>query len=81
MGYLNSTHIKKFVKGRTIVELSEKRMGTWLKFDNGESLQVYWHPKEGIIATPYRKDGEVKQSTEIEAEFRLKALTFIGEGI
>jgi len=75
MGFLNSDYIRQFVSGQTIaiLEDDEAAPGCFrLRFENGESLRIAPR-KRGckcceveIIATPYRTDGEVKQSTEIK---------------
>jgi hypothetical protein len=83
MGFLNNLYIKKFMTGRTIVQVvNDGNDVTYLHFDNGEYLRLGstmasfpchcekrscsnkdTHPM--IIVTPYKRNGEVKQSTEI----------------
>lgn len=66
MGFPNSSHIRKFVKGQIVQELYEDESGnSWLVFLSGEKLKFYSH-KDGIICTPYNSDGKIKQSIDIE---------------
>lgn len=66
MGYIRSHHIRAFVEGQTISRIYEETPEKIrIKFTNGESLHLNFAWKE-IIATPYRADGSVKQSTEID---------------
>ena len=75
MGFLNTNSIQEFVKGQRVISLApETAPGCFrLMFEGGESLRLYAHVKgcecaiAQIIATPYRADGQVKQSTEILA--------------
>jgi hypothetical protein len=72
MGYPNSEHIKKFVQGKTVVDIStDERNTITLTFADGERLTMYHHTgrvSDCIIATPWQANGEVKQSTTIMAE-------------
>jgi hypothetical protein len=83
MGLLNHLWIKKFITGRTIIQvMNGAHNTTYLHFDNGEYLclapimeSLKCHcgkPKCSkrdyrpmILATPYKENNEVKQSTEI----------------
>ena len=71
MGYPNNTHIQTFVKGQIIKDISEDKHGRIIIcFENGESLRLMPRIKRQqadieTIATPYKSDGEVKQTTEI----------------
>ncbi len=71
MGYPNNTHIKAFVKGQVIDDIAQDANGfITLHFISGESLRLYSRVKRQpvaeleTIATPYKSDGVVKQSTE-----------------
>ena len=67
MGYFNSRHINKFLIGQTIAEIHTYAKGTRIWFESGESLLVkQW--SDGIVTTPFDKDGEIKQSTVILAD-------------
>lgn len=77
MGFLNSNHIQRFVSGQQITTLESDSTAPGcfrLIFANGESLRIGAHKsgckccKAEIIATPYRADGEVKQSIEIRGD-------------
>jgi hypothetical protein len=71
MGYPNSNHIKVFVKGKTIKDLEQNDHIVKLTFEDGEYLTLYCNIKvvKGLvyeyITTPYRANGEVKQSLDI----------------
>ncbi len=71
MGYLNNDHIREFVRGQTVLELTTDSNGiAWLEFATGEKLRLYATVERGrtvIIATPFSADGSVKQSTQIMA--------------
>lgn len=75
MGFPNNNHIKTFVKGQTIEDIAEDNDGfITLRFKSGESLRLAPIIKRQqadieTIATPYRSDGEVKQTTEIGIPF------------
>jgi len=75
MGYPNDSHIKKFVKGQTVEDISQDKDGiVWLTFKSGEKLRLYGYavinvmPTVKVITTPYNSSGEVKPSTEIEKQ-------------
>lgn len=76
MGFPSSPHIQKFVAGQTIKGLTVEGDLCMLEFESGEMLRFYAHirtnrennailMKNDIIMTPFAKNGEVKQSTEI----------------
>lgn len=72
MGYPNNNHIRAFARGQTIKEITELPEGAIvIDFQNGESLRLWPKvktqstPQLETIATPFRSDGEVKQTTEI----------------
>lgn len=72
MGYPTNSHIRSFAKGQTIQDISEDSRGLiTLHFTSGESLRLWLRvktqssPQLETIATPIRKNGEVKQTTEI----------------
>jgi len=73
MGFPTSQHIKEFVRGKTIDCLETSAGGAILtfRFTDGEVLklvtaaQMPQRPGIETIATPFRSDGSVKQSTEI----------------
>lgn len=69
MGFPNSIHIKRFVEGNTIADISQNGRCVWLTFTTGEKLRLepwpHFDNQNQIIATPFRVDGEVKQTTEI----------------
>jgi hypothetical protein len=72
MGFPNSSHIKKFVAGKTIKDFRQEEDAVVIEFTDGELLRMYDNgvpevkPRHEFICTPFRADGEVKQSTEIE---------------
>jgi hypothetical protein len=71
MGYPNSNHIQEFVRGQTVQQLTADQNGVaWLEMSSGEKLRMYATIERGravIIATPFRADGEIKQSVDIMA--------------
>jgi hypothetical protein len=80
MGFPSSHWLPKFVKNQTIKSIKANNSHSiTLKFKNGESLRLYGHTNVGLrnehgiplktelIVTPFRKDGTVKQTTEIES--------------
>lgn len=74
MGYFNHDHIKEFVRGQTVRQLTTDDRGyAWLEFESGEKLRMYASSSGSspyVIATPIAADGSVKQSTEIMAHVR-----------
>jgi len=70
MGYPNQSHIKKFVKGKTIDDICEWADGSIrISFTDGEKLLItprLSSSKIETIATPFGSDGNVKSSIEIE---------------
>jgi hypothetical protein len=72
------SHIIKHAKGQTIFDITDEKdlQGFRIHFTSGESLQFYPNAhgnfRKGysieMIATPYDKDGKVKQSTTIEED-------------
>ena len=69
MGYPSDPHIQQFLRGKKLHQAIPAGKGTvTLLFTDGESLRlsaIVEHDQPRILATPYRADGEVKQSTEI----------------
>lgn len=72
MGFPNNTHIRSFAKGQTIADITECERGSiTLSFTSGESLRLWprvktrSEPELETIATPFRKDGSYKQTTEM----------------
>ena len=63
MGFPNSEHIIKHVIDKKIINMvyNEESKGFTLNFDNGESVRFYPH-NNSIIATPFNKEGFIKQS-------------------
>lgn len=71
MGYPSSNHIKEFVRGQTVRQLTTDKNGcAWLELASGEKLRMFPTTELGkpvIIATPFCADGQVKTSTQIMA--------------
>lgn len=75
MGFPSDEHIQQFVQGKTIACMTtcSDGVGIILCFTNGESLklvtvaQMPQRPGIETVATPFRSDGSVMQSTQITA--------------
>lgn len=68
MGYFNDEWVSEFIKGQTIKSIKSKESFTYLIFKSGEMLRMYPYESEGnltIIVTPFKANGEVKQTIEI----------------
>ena len=72
MGYPTDNYIRVFVRGKVLSDISTNACGDIvLNFEDGECLRLQHmahqpaRPTVEVIATPYRADGVVKQSTEI----------------
>ena len=73
MGFPSNAHIRQFVQGKTIDRMTTQSGGAViiLEFTNGESLKLVTvarlpeRPRIETIATPFRSDGSVMQSTQI----------------
>lgn len=72
MGFPSDKHIKKFVHGKTIDDITTNEYGAvFINFTDGDSLRLVPHvhrpekPKFEMIATPFDSSGSVKQSTDI----------------
>jgi hypothetical protein len=73
MGFPTSAHIRQFIRGKVFADISADTAGdVVLHFEDGESLRLRHHAKQPerpeveVIATPFRADGTVKQTIEID---------------
>lgn len=83
MGSQYSSHIKAFLISKTIENVTTDQYG-WmtLHFTDGESIRLAHtakypkaKPDVEVIATPFRSDGTVKQTTEIISDVETREAT------
>jgi len=72
MGYPGDEHISQFLVGKTIKGISAPPDGSLrIYFTDGESFKIVPHVKRTVspdidlIVTPFKKNGDVKPTTEI----------------